>query len=91
MEAFEIFSNAYRQVSGLCRSVRGPSMSAFPGKARIVGIEQVADQKVFVLELLQARDPSWVGRPFFANFDPRATWLNDLEPAFGETFFFEAS
>ncbi len=88
VEAFEIFSDAYRRVSGLCRSVRGPSMSAHPGKARIVGIEQVAGEKVLVLEFLQARDPSWVSRPFFAKFDPHATWLDDLEPAFGESFFF---
>jgi hypothetical protein len=27
---------------------------------------------------------------FFARFDPRATWLDDLQPAFGEgDFFFE--
>ena len=29
-------------------------------------------------------------RPFFARFDPKATWLDQLEPAFGEEkFFFE--
>jgi hypothetical protein len=31
-----------------------------------------------------------VRRPFFARFDPEATWLDQLEPAFGEeSFFFE--
>ena len=30
--AYGIFREAYRQVSGLCRTVRGPSMSATPGK-----------------------------------------------------------
>ena len=35
---YEIFKKAYSQVSGLSRSVRGPSMSAFPGKVRILGI-----------------------------------------------------
>ncbi|MYF09053.1 MAG: lysine 2,3-aminomutase, partial [Rhodospirillaceae bacterium] len=39
---------------------------------------------------LQGRDPDWVGRPFFAKFDPQATWLDGLKPAFGEdAFFFE--
>lgn len=90
-EAHQIFSQAYRRVSGLCRSVRGPSMSAYPGKARVVGVEEVAGENVFVLEFLQARDPSWVGRPFFAKFDPEATWLNQLKPAFGqESFFFQS-
>ena len=39
--------------------------------------------------MIQARDPSLVGRPFFARYDPRAVWLSDLEPAFGSRFPFE--
>ena len=27
--------------------------------------------------------------PFFAKYDENAIWLDDLEPAFGEKFFFE--
>jgi hypothetical protein len=28
--------------------------------------------------------------PFFAQYDPKATWFNQLKPAFGEEkFFFE--
>jgi hypothetical protein len=66
-------------------------MSAFPGKVRICGVTQVQGEKVFVLELIQARDPEWVGRPFFAKFDHYATWLDHLEPAFGERkFMFES-
>ena len=88
--AYEIFRGAYQQVSGLARSVRGPSMSASPGKVRILGTSQVAGEEVFVLDFIQARDASWVRRPFFARFDPQATWLDDLRPAFGESeFFFE--
>lgn len=87
---FEIFRAAYRQVSGLARTVRGPSMSAFPGKVRVAGVTEVAGEKVFVLEFIQARNPEWVGRPFFARFDAEAHWLNQLRPAFGrERFFFE--
>ena len=88
--AQRIFADAYRQVSGLARTVRGPSMSAFPGKVRVVGTAEVAGEKVFVLEFLQARDPDWVGRPFFARFSEEASWLDELEPALGEArFFFE--
>ena len=47
-----------------------------------------AGEKVFVLTFLQARDPIWVGRPFFAQYSPRASWLTDLKPAFGEPEFF---
>jgi hypothetical protein len=39
--------------------------------------------------MIQARDPSLVGRPFFARFDPSATWLTDLEPAFTDRFPFD--
>ena len=41
---------------------------------------------MFVLKFLQARDPELVGRPFFARYDPKAAWLDDLEPAFGTRF-----
>jgi KamA family protein len=87
--AHEIFRDAYASVSGLCRTVRGPSMSATPGKVCIDGVAEVAGLRVFVLRMLQARDPGLVGRPFFARFDPRATWLTDLEPAFADRFPFE--
>jgi hypothetical protein len=77
-------------VSGLSRTVRGPSMSAFPGKVVIDGIVTIAGEKVFALQFLQARNPDWVRKPFYAKFDPEATWLDDLKPAFGEQkFFFE--
>jgi KamA family protein len=87
--AHEIFRDAYASVSGLCRSVRGPSMSATPGKVCLDGVAEVAGERVFVLRMLQARDPALVGQPFFAHFDPRAVWLTDLEPAFADRFPFE--
>jgi KamA family protein len=87
--AHEIFRDAYAGVSGLCRSVRGPSMSATPGKVCVDGVADVAGLRVFVLRMLQARDPDLVGRPFFARFDPHATWLTDLEPVFADRFPFD--
>ncbi|WP_321371314.1 lysine 2,3-aminomutase [uncultured Draconibacterium sp.] len=86
--AWQIFRSAYNQVSGVCRTVKGPSMSCNPGKVQIVGVSEVAGEKVFVLNFLQGRDPNWVGRPFFAKYDPNAIWLDDLEPAFGDSKFF---
>jgi len=87
--ACDVYRDAYRSVSGLCRTVRGPSMSATPGKVCVDGVVEVAGQKVFALHLIQARDPELVGRPFFARFDPSAVWLSDLEPAFATRFPFE--
>lgn len=85
---WEIFRDAYKQVSGLARTVRGPSMSAGPGKVEVQGVSEIAGEKVFVLRFIQARNPEWVQRPFFAKYDETATWLNDLQPAFGEDKFF---
>ncbi|MDR2233084.1 MAG: lysine 2,3-aminomutase [Tannerella sp.] len=87
---WKIFRRAYRQVSGLCRTVRGPSMSAHPGKIQVLGVTEVRGEKVFVLRFLQGRNPRWVQIPFFARYDPKATWFDQLKPAFGEEkFFFE--
>ncbi|HZH54318.1 MAG TPA: hypothetical protein VFD72_01595 [Sphingobacteriaceae bacterium] len=94
VETWEIFQKAYQQVSGVCRTVRGPSMSCTPGKVQIVGVSDIPVngkmEKVFVLQMLQGRNPDWVNRPFFAKFDPEARWMDDLVPAFGEEFFFDA-
>lgn len=89
--AYEIFRDAYSSVSGLCRTVRGPSMSATPGKVCVDGVTEIAGERYFVLHLIQARDPSLVGRPFFAHYDPAAVWLTDLRPAFAERFPFESA
>ena len=88
--AYKVFTEAYGQVAGLCRTVRGPSMSATPGKVVVDGITEVAGEKVFALKFLQGRDPAWANRLFFAKYDPKAAWLSELRPAFGgERFFFE--
>ena len=87
---WQIFRETYQRLSGLCRTVRGPVMSAAPGKVQILGVTEIHGEKVFVLQFIQGRDSEWVDRPFFAKYDKTATWLNDLKPAFGDKeFFFE--
>lgn len=94
VRAWEIFRKAYQQVSGVCRTVRGPSMSCTPGKVQILGVtelpEKTGSRKVIVMRMLQGRNPDWVARPFFAEYNAEAIWIDQLKPAFGETkFFFE--
>ena len=89
VRAFEIFSEAYKKVSGLGRTVRGPSMSATPGKVLVDGIPTINGKKVISLRFIQGRIPDWVQKPFFAEYDEKAIWLDDLKPAFEEKFFFE--
>ncbi len=90
VEAAAIYRDAYRRVSGLSRTARGPSMSAAPGKVEIVGVSTINGERVIALRFLQSRTPEWVMQPFFARYDAEATWLDELKPAFGgERFFFE--
>jgi len=90
VRGWEIYQKAMQQVSGLARTARGPSMSAKPGKVEIQGVTEIRGEKVLALRFIQGRNPDWVQRPFFARHDPRATWLDQLRPAFGEPrFFFE--
>ena len=89
-QAYDIFTQAYKKISGLCKTVRGPSMSANPGKINIVGVNVINKEKVFVLKFIQAREQDWINKTFFAKYDDKATWFTDLKPAFGKTkFFFE--
>jgi KamA family protein len=86
--ALDVYREAFSSVSGICRTARGPVMSADPGKAQVLGVTEIAGEKVFALQLLQGRNPSWALRPFFAKYDEEATWLSDLRPALGEERFF---
>lgn len=86
--AYSIFREAYSKVSGLARTARGPVMSAAPGKVHMVGVSEVSGKKVFVLQFIQERQADWVKRPFFAEYNTDASWLNELKPAFDEEKFF---
>ena len=55
-------------------------MSAFPGKVHVLGVQEVGGEKAFILEYLQCRRGELVRQPFFAKFDPEATWFDQLEP-----------
>ncbi len=90
VDAWKIFKDAFRSVSGICRTVKGPSMSANPGKIQVLGVTNIKGEEVLALSFIQARNPEWVGRPFFAKYDDKAIWIDELKPAFGEEkFFFE--
>ncbi len=86
--AWHIFRDAYKSVSGLARTARGPTMSAYPGKVQVLGVGNVSGEKVFVMRMLQGRNPDHAARPFFAKYDPDATWYTDLKPAFDQDRIF---
>jgi KamA family protein len=80
VRCWNIFRDAYQRVSGMARTVRGPSMSCFPGKCHVLGITTVGGKPAFALEYLQAREPDFVRRPFFAKYDEHASWYDQLQP-----------
>ena len=86
--AWNIFRDAYQNLSGVGRTVRGPVMSADPGKVQILGISEIMGQQVFTLRFMQGRNPDWIAKPFFAEYNPDAIWLDDLKPAFDRSEFF---
>ena len=88
-DGLQIFQASFSRVSGLCRTVHGPVMPTTSGAVCVDGVALIADQKVFILHMNQARDPALVGQQFFARFDPGAVWLSSLEPAFAPRFPFE--
>jgi hypothetical protein len=82
-KAQQLYADAIRSTSGLCRTARGPSMSCTPGKVEVVGVQMVNDVPAFVLRFLQCRNADWIGRVFFAKYDEKAVWFDDLEPLEG--------
>ena len=88
IKAWEIYTQASLQLSGLAKTVRGPVMSTGPGKIELTGVADVEGQSVFVFRFIQARDPRWVNRPFFGTFKDDATWIDNVSPAFGAAEFF---
>jgi L-lysine 2,3-aminomutase len=76
--AVDIFHAAYRALPGLARTVRGPVMSATPGKVIVDGVQSGPQGRFFQLRMIQARNPALVGRPFRACFSTSAAWLSDL-------------
>lgn len=83
IDTYNLFREAYGAVSGLARTVRGPSMSTTAGKVCVEGVTKIGayDEEVYVLQYLQHRNPELVRLPFFAKFNPNATWINHLQPA----------
>ena len=49
----------------------------------VVGTQNIMGVDAFVLRFLQCRDESWIGKVFFAKYDPKAVWFDDLEPLDG--------
>jgi L-lysine 2,3-aminomutase len=90
VKAHAIYKEAISNVSGIARTARGPVMSANPGKIQVLGTSNEGPEKLLALQFLQARNPNWINNPFFAAYDNKALWIDELTPAFGaDEFFFQ--
>jgi KamA family protein len=88
--ALAIFQEATASVSGICKTARGPVMSAGPGKVHVTGTIEIRGERYFLLSFLQARQKEWLSRPFLARYSEKASWISDLKPPADQTaFFFE--
>ena len=81
--AWEIFSDAYRDLPGLARTVRGPVMSASPGKLLVEQALPIDGAVRLRLRFVQARDAALVGRALDVVGPADASWLSDLTPMRG--------
>ena len=81
--ALDLYTEAFGRMSGLGRTVRGPIMSAHPGKVAIEGVVEVHGEKAFVCKMMQSRDPGLANGIFFAEYAEEATWFDQLRPAMG--------
>jgi L-lysine 2,3-aminomutase len=79
-QAVGIFRDAYVGLPGLARTVRGPVMSADPGKIVVEGVVNRAGERAFSLRFVQARRKEWLLKPFYGAFDTSATWIDQLRP-----------
>ncbi|MBB3610463.1 lysine 2,3-aminomutase [Rhizobium sp. BK602] len=86
--ALSIYQDASAAVSGICKTARGPVMSAGPGKIHVLGRLSHGGREHFILSFLQARKKEWLNRPFLADYSETARWLDDLTPSGGDNAFF---
>ena len=86
-DAWNIFRKAIQKTSGVVRTVRGPSMSADPGKIHVNGITEIKGEKVFVLSLIQGRNPDWAYTPFLRNMIRKQYGLTTWSQLLGKRNF----
>lgn len=88
IKAWQIYTEAVKNVCGLSKTIRGPVMSSQFGKILFLGIAKMCDKFVKVFTMIQGRNNDWVNKPFFAEYNENAGWIDEIKPAFGEEKFF---
>jgi KamA family protein len=77
---FQIYQDAIRDSGSFSKTLTGPVMSATNGKVQIMSIfkEPMSGRQYFQLQYIRHRDNNLCYKPFLAEFDPIATWVDQL-------------
>lgn len=77
---YRMYQEAIRESGSFAKTVTGPVMSASKGKVHIMGIvdNPAGGDKYFMMQYVRHRDYRKTFRPFFMEFDPEATWVDQL-------------
>ncbi len=80
-EVYNMYQKAAIETGSFAKTVTAPVMSAAMGKVQILGVvDNPADgKKYFMMQYVRHRDYRQTFKPFFMHYDPKATWVSQLE------------
>ncbi len=80
-EVYTIYNEAIRLTGSLAKTVTAPVMSASKGKVQILGVinNPLDGKKYFMLQYARHRDYKKTYKPFLAEYDEKATWVDQLK------------
>ncbi len=79
-DVYRMYQSAIRETGSFAKTVTGPVMSAAKGKVQIMGIVKnpIDGNDYFMMQYVRHRDYRKTFKPFFMEYDERATWVDQL-------------
>ncbi|WP_019615217.1 hypothetical protein [Psychromonas ossibalaenae] len=77
-----VFQEARKKATSIARAVRGPTFMNNNMRVEILSIEEINNEKFFVLKCLQALDDKHEGKIRLYPFDPEITQIENLRSVF---------
>lgn len=80
-EVYNIYQKAIRETGSFAKTVTGPVMSASKGKVQILGVvtNPLDGKPYFMMQYVRNRDYKQTFKPFFMEYDEKATWVDQLK------------
>lgn len=78
---YDIYHKAMRETGSFAKTVTGPVMSASQGKVQILGVvtNPLDNKPYFMMQYVRNRDYKQTFKPFFMEYDEKATWVDQLK------------